>query len=96
MESKFSQLMRRVRDTRDEEIDCSACLDQIAQYVELELTTGKPERELPLVTYHLAQCQVCHEEYHLLRELALLETRGEQPDNAELARRLIQNPEPRA
>jgi hypothetical protein len=95
MGSKFSQFLKRVGDTRDDEINCSACLEQIAHYVELELAAGEPRREAPLVAHHLAQCKVCHEEYQLLRELALLEARGEQPDNEELARRLTQEPEPR-
>lgn len=94
MESKFLQLLKRVRDTRDEEIDCSACLDQVSQYVELELTTGDPGQILPLVEHHLAQCKVCQEEYLILRELALLEARGEQPTKEELIRRLMQNPNP--
>jgi hypothetical protein len=95
MESKFSQFLKRVADTRDDEINCSACLEQIDQYVELELTTAEPARALPLVAHHLAQCKVCHEEYQLLRELALFEARGEQPDNEELAHRLTQEHEPR-
>jgi hypothetical protein len=96
MESKFSQWLKRVGDTRDDEIDCSSCLDQINRYVELELATGEPQRALPLVAHHLAQCKVCHEEYQLLRELALLEAHGQQPDNEELACRLTQAHEPRA
>lgn len=94
MESKFLQLLKRVRDTRDEEIDCSACLDQISHYVELDLTTGDPGQSLPLVEHHLAQCKVCREEFLILRELALLEARGDQPSNEELARRLTENPAP--
>jgi hypothetical protein len=95
MESKFSQFLKRVGDTRDDEINCSACLEQIPHYIEVELATGEPQREAPLVAHHLAQCKVCHEEYQLLRDLALLEARGEQPDNEQLARCLTREPKSR-
>lgn len=95
METKFSQWLKRVGDTRDDEIDCASCLDQIARYVEIELATGRQQQELALVAHHLAQCPVCHEEYELLRELAVLEASGEQPDIHDLSRRLTQEPEKR-
>ncbi len=95
MDDNLSQWLKRVGETRDDEIDCSTCLDQIARYVEVELAMGRPQLELPRVAHHLAQCPVCHEEYELLRELAALEARGEQPANEDLARRLTEDPDAR-
>lgn len=88
MEPKFSHWMKHVRDTQDEEIDCSACLDQISQFVDLELATGEAAQSMPQVDHHLDQCEVCNEEYHILRELALLESDEELPTHEALVERL--------
>jgi predicted anti-sigma-YlaC factor YlaD len=88
MEPNFSRWIRQVRDTQDEEIDCSACLDQLAQYVDLELATGAAAQSMPQVSHHLYQCAVCREEYEVLAELARLEERDELPAPEELIERL--------
>ena len=78
-ESKFSRLIRRVRNTQKDEIDCSACLDQVSTYVDQELSGSDMEDRLPLVKQHLEQCTVCFEEYQLLLDLARMEQNGEPP-----------------
>lgn len=88
---KFSQLIRRVRDTQAEEIDCSACLDQVSQYVDLELAHGDPAERMPQVKQHLEQCGVCFEEYQLLRDLARMEQAGRPPVTGELKDQLRSN-----
>jgi hypothetical protein len=88
MEPKISHWMKHVRDTQDEEIDCSACLEQISEYVDLELATGEVTPAMSPVAQHLSQCAVCREEYQLLHDLAQLEADGELPTNEELAGRL--------
>lgn len=88
MEGKLSRWMKQVRDTEDEEIDCSACLDQIAQYVDIELASGDAARAMPQVGQHLSQCAVCHEEYQLLQALARLEASDQMPAPEELIARL--------
>jgi hypothetical protein len=88
MEPKFSRWMKQVRDTKDEEIDCSSCLDQISQYVDLELATGDAARSLPQVEHHLRQCAVCCEEYEVLSELARLEAQDNLPSQDEMIERL--------
>jgi hypothetical protein len=88
MEQKFSRWMKQVRDTQDEEIDCSTCLDQVSYYVDLELATGEAAQSMPQVGHHLRQCVVCREEYETLRGLARLEARDELPTPDELIARL--------
>jgi len=88
MEAKFSQWVKRIRDTQAEEINCSACLDQVSQYVDLELAGGGAAEQMPRVKQHLDQCGVCFEEYQVLRELARLEREGRTPSKDELADRL--------
>jgi hypothetical protein len=88
MEEKFPRWMKRIRDTQPDEIDCSACLDQVSQYVDLELAGSDAAGNLPLVKQHLEQCGVCFEEYQALRELARLELDGSLPSQDELSVRL--------
>jgi len=88
MESKFSQWVKNIRDTQEQEINCSACLDQISQYVDLELAAGDAAEHLPKVKQHLDQCQVCREEYLVLRDLARLEASDHLPTIEELAEKL--------
>ena len=88
MEPKFSRWMRQVRDTQDEEISCSVCLDHISQYVDLELATGEAGQAMPLVSHHLHQCAVCREEYEVLSELARLEAHDDLPTQEELIEQL--------
>ena len=93
MEPKLTRLMRRVRDTQESEIDCSACLDEISRYVELELADGEVERTMPLVHQHLHQCTVCFEEYQVLRELARLEASDDLPSPETLLAQLKRDPD---
>ncbi len=88
MEPKISRWMKQVRDTQNEEIDCSTCLDQISQYVDLELATGEAACSMPQVEHHLRLCAVCREEYEALSHLARLEAQGELPTTDELIARL--------
>lgn len=88
MRSKLLSWIKRVQATQEEEINCSECLDQVSQYVDLELATGEAAQRMPRVKHHLDQCQVCCEEYQVLRDLARLEAGEDLPTNAELLDRL--------
>lgn len=92
MEPKLSRWMRQVRETAEDEIDCSACLDQIDRYVDIELSTGDASRSMLQVHHHLGMCAVCREEYEILRDLARLEATGEPPAAGELIERLKGTP----
>ena len=93
MKNHFSRFLKRVRDSQEAEINCSACLDQINAYVDLELATNNAAERMPQVKQHLDQCGVCSEEYHLLRDLARLEAGGSLPTAEELRGRLKGKPE---
>jgi hypothetical protein len=93
MGSKLSRWLKRVQETQDEEISCSECLDQVSQYVDLELATGEADQHMPQLRQHLDQCQVCSEEYQVLRGLARLEAENDLPSQEELAGKLTKDPE---
>ncbi len=92
MGSKFRHWVKRVQDTKDEEINCSECLEQVSRYVDIELATGDAAQVMPRVKHHLDQCKVCREEFMILRELSELESEGELPTNDELMERLKHRP----
>jgi predicted anti-sigma-YlaC factor YlaD len=70
MDSRLLDLIRKIAQTQDEEINCSECLDLISRFVDLDLAGENAGQRLPQVELHLQQCQVCLEEYRLLRDLA--------------------------
>lgn len=88
MKSNYSRWLKRIIDTQEVEIDCTTCLNQISQYVDLELATGSAVDAMPQVSQHLGQCPVCNEEYQVLRDLAHLEVNGLLPTNEELSEKL--------
>ena len=93
MRSNLSKWMKRVQATQADEISCSQCLDQVSQYVDLELSNADEAAvRMPQVRQHLEQCKVCSEEYQLLRELASLERQGGLPTHADLIERLKHRP----
>jgi hypothetical protein len=92
MGSKLSRWLKKVQETQEEEISCSECLDQVSQYVDLELATGEAARRMPQLRQHLDQCRVCSEEYQVLRDLARLEAENDLPTHEELAGKLRQDP----
>jgi len=52
------------------DIACGACLDQVATYVDKELSGVDAAYEMPALHQHLALCDDCREEYAALRDLA--------------------------
>ena len=59
-------LTRLIGLTREQELNCSECLDHVAEFAECELT-GKPIPDaLEAVSHHLSLCTECCEEYETL------------------------------
>jgi rRNA maturation endonuclease Nob1 len=71
-------LLAMVLGTRDQEMTCDACLAEIAEFVEVQLT-GRPLSDaLQAVHAHLERCHDCADEYQVLRQAleALAEEEG--------------------
>jgi len=88
MKTKIGKLIQRINDTQASEINCSECLDQIAKFVDLEILKQDAGNLMPPVKQHLNQCTVCHEEYVVLHELAVMEAEDQLPDDDGLIQRL--------
>ncbi len=60
------RLLRAILATRDDEIDCGECLQQLDFFTELELAGKSAGEALPLIQGHLWRCGDCWEEYKAL------------------------------
>jgi bacterioferritin-associated ferredoxin len=60
------KMMEAVKMTREHELDCGHCYDEIDQFVELELSGKNAAEVMPLVQEHLDLCGACREEYQAL------------------------------
>ena len=80
-QSKFEWTIRRIYETRDDEISCSECFDYLSTYVDLETLTADAAKQMPHVKQHLNQCRVCREEYETLLDLARQEATLDHSDS---------------
>ncbi len=66
---KLKKILHALDGTRDDEIGCQDCYEQLDKFVEM-LLDGKPAEEaMPLVQHHLKMCGCCQEEYEALLEV---------------------------
>ena len=63
---QLKQLVRNIVTTRDKEIDCQGCFEQLDQFVEMALQGEEVSRDMPLVQNHLDRCGGCSEDYEAL------------------------------
>jgi bacterioferritin-associated ferredoxin len=64
----IKKLMEAVQKTREHELDCGHCYDELDQFIEMELSGKNAAEALPLVKDHLDRCGACREEYETLLE----------------------------
>ncbi|MEJ2413237.1 MAG: hypothetical protein P8Y34_09645 [Anaerolineales bacterium] len=62
------KMMNAVKSTRDQEIDCGHCHDELDQFIDMKISGKNAAEALPLVKEHLDRCPACHEEYEVLLE----------------------------
>jgi hypothetical protein len=76
---RFERWLKNIYETQDEEISCDECFDQVSRFVELEISSQNAVAQMPQIKQHLDQCRACRDEYEALRDLRLLEEKGELP-----------------
>lgn len=64
----LDKLVRMVAETREEEIGCDECLEQLDRFVEMRLSGLDTAAAMPLVQDHLEKCGDCREEFEMLLE----------------------------
>jgi hypothetical protein len=62
----FKMLLREIAETREVEIGCDECFEQLDRFVELELSGLNTAQAMPLVQDHLEICGECREEFEAL------------------------------
>jgi predicted anti-sigma-YlaC factor YlaD len=62
------KMMISVRSTRDVELDCDHCNDELDRFIEINLAGKNAAEAMPLVQEHLNRCPACKEEYEVLLE----------------------------
>jgi hypothetical protein len=83
---RFTKWLKNIFDTREHEISCSECFDQLSRFVELETSGEDAASRMPEVRHHLNQCRACRDEYETLRDLRRLEENGDLPSLDDLKR----------
>ena len=62
----LDKLMRALAETREREIGCDECFEQMDRFAEIEFSGSHSETAMPLVHDHLRKCEDCHEKYEAL------------------------------
>lgn len=62
----LQMILGAIFSTREEEIDCDTCLEELDAFAEHTLTGKEPTEAQRLVRDHLSRCGECREEYELL------------------------------
>ena len=69
---KLKDLVRKIAETREDEIGCEECYAELDRFVDYLLEGKNAEEVMPMVHHHLDMCRDCHEEFEAL--LSALDT----------------------
>jgi predicted anti-sigma-YlaC factor YlaD len=58
--------MGEIAETREEEIGCDECFEEVDRFIEMELSGLDAAQAMPLVQEHLKICGECREEFEAL------------------------------
>ena len=64
--SDLKKLVRAVAETRETEIGCDECFEQMDRFAEIEVSGSEAATAMPLVHDHLHKCRDCRENYEAL------------------------------
>ncbi len=73
---QFKEILDKIYNTQDEEIDCGELYDAVARFVDMEISGADAAAILPLVHQHLGECPPCYDLYDALHAIAELEAEG--------------------
>jgi hypothetical protein len=62
--------------TEPTEMDCQQCIEQLTDYIDLQLEAGDYQHQFPTVAQHLDNCVSCAEMYARVYEVALADRNG--------------------
>lgn len=64
---QIEELLRLIKSTQDDELNCDQCVAPIAEFAERELASKSVREGLRAVEHHLSICSECREEYEALQ-----------------------------
>jgi hypothetical protein len=67
--AQVSEFLRQIAVTRDHEVDCSVCIQNIGEFAEKTLSGMKLDAALASIEHHLSLCPECTEEYEALKKI---------------------------
>jgi hypothetical protein len=70
MTSKPERAVARLLGTGEPELSCEACFANLDRYVDIELSGGAADRDVPGMAGHLHNCPACAEEHEALLTIA--------------------------
>jgi len=76
---RFTDWLKNIYETRENEISCTECFDLVSRFVEMEIAGEDAASSMSELKHHLNQCRACRDEYEMLRDLRRLEENGELP-----------------
>ncbi|MDQ3943276.1 MAG: hypothetical protein M3254_09255 [Actinomycetota bacterium] len=62
----LNKMIRAIMETREEDIGCDECFEQLDLFVETKLSGLNAAAAMPLVQDHLDKCGDCREEFEAL------------------------------
>jgi hypothetical protein len=62
----LDKLVRAVAETRESEIGCDECFEQMDRFAEIVFSGSDAASAMPLVHDHLSKCEDCREVYEAL------------------------------
>jgi hypothetical protein len=62
----FKMLIKEIAETREVEIGCDECFEQVDRFVEMKLSGLDAAQAMPLVQEHLEICGECRDEFEAL------------------------------
>lgn len=65
-EATLKAIVAKLALTREDEIGCDTCFEEVDRFVEMLIAGDSPEIVMPLVQHHLEICGNCHEEFDAL------------------------------
>jgi hypothetical protein len=62
----LNNLVRAVAETRESEIGCDECFEQMDRFADIEFSGSDAATAMPQFHDHLRKCEDCHEQYEAL------------------------------
>jgi len=67
--AQVSEFLRQIALTRDQEVDCSVCIQNIGEFTEKKIAGKELDVALANIEHHLSLCPECSEEYEALKKI---------------------------